>query len=352
LKVGLITTIQDIHPRAEEIYWETLKKIATQLRFFKNIFTLNYDLFLYHIVMTMKDQRDKDHNLSRYSDCFWQEYDQDFNRFNSYQDYLRFRFVYYLHGALFLFRESLSDLKLLRKPGDETELVERVGKVIEGGRMPLFVCEGASVEKQETIGTSNYLDFALRKLRSSKENLVIFGTSLSRQDQHIIDAIDYIHKTNHRTKDLAISVHISTKSRETLEREIDETRNKFRNCNIYLFDSETLFDFLSIKVADNDKLEITKRMSLDFVRKHWPEIIESMKGEGEHGNLDAFLRSTCEPIEFHDSTLTIGFYHQFHLEYMQNRNCQKLLEKKISEILGIPVKLQYVIFKRRHTAEL
>lgn len=341
LKSGLITTIQEIHPRAEKVYRGMLERIAPQIRFFNAVFTLNYDLFLYHIVMIIKDQGEKANNLLRYSDCFWEGYDGDFHRFNPHQDYNQFRFVYYLHGALFLFRESWIDLKLLRKLNDRTELVERVGQVIEKGKMPLFVCEGTSEEKKETIDLSDYLSFALDKLKESRENLVIFGTSLSKQDQHIISAIDYNRKT------LAISIHVKNKSLEELEKEINETRNKFNRSETFFFNSETLFDFSDASVPDKGKLEVTTETSpLDSVRKCWPEIVKSMKGEGKHGNLDAIIRSTSEPIGFDAGVLTIGFYHKFHLEYMQERDYQEVFERKISEILKTPVRLQYTLINR------
>jgi hypothetical protein len=342
LKSGLILTIQEIHPRADEkVHRRILQRIAPRMRFFGAIFTLNYDLFLYQIVMIMKDQCEKKSSLPRYSDCFWEEYDRDFNCFNSYQDHGLFRFIYYVHGALFLFREPEKDLKLLRKPNDATELVERVREVIEGGEMPLFVCEGTSREKVETIDRSEYLTFASTKLAEA-DNLVIFGASLSSQDQHIIEAIDSKENT------LAISIHINDKSEEELRREIHQTKRKFTSKpEILFFDSETFLDFLGIGKEKESAASITTEISmLDRVKKHWPEIIEAMRGEGEHGNLDAFMRSACEPARFENGILVLGFYHKFHLGYMKEHNYKQLLESKISKILNMPIKIEYIgLFK-------
>lgn len=85
----------------------------------------------------------------------------------------------------------------------------------------------------------------------------------------------------------------------------------------------------------------------DTIKLRWPEIATSMKGEGKGGNLDAFLRNSCEPIEFVDGILTLGFYAKFHMAYMQDFNHKKLLADKISEILMVPVKLQYILINRR-----
>ena len=99
--------------------------------------------------------------------------------------------------------------------------------------------------------------------------------------------------------------------------------------------------------SSKEKVKSTSnRINLEFVRRHWKKIVESMAGEGEKGNLDAFMRASCEPIELDNDILTLGFYHKFHLEYMQERNYPALLETKISEVLGIPIKVKYVLIQR------
>lgn len=240
---GLITTIREIHPTAEQIYWNRLQVIAKQFRIFSNIFTLNYDLFLYHIVMILKDAWEENEKLKgkiqykklwRYSDCFWKLYDNDFHTFHYYQDPNNWKFVYYLHGALFLFKESLDDLKLLRKD-DGSELISRVADIINKGRMPLFVCEGTSERKMEQINSSNYLKFAYKKLKSSGDKFVVFGSSLSAQDHHIFTELD------DNRNSLAISMHPVTKTRDELLKIQDQVRKSFTNASICFFNSDTLF---------------------------------------------------------------------------------------------------------------
>ena len=101
------------------------------------------------------------------------------------------------------------------------------------------------------------------------------------------------------------------------------------------------------KASDKAQVEVTSRqINLEFVRRHWKEITKSMSGEGEHGNLDAILRSSCVPVGLDNATLTLGFYHKFHLEYMQKKGYPMLLETKISEALGMPMKVKYVLIQR------
>jgi len=239
LKDGLIETIQDIHPLAGDIDKKTLERIGIQLNSFNDIFTLNYDLFLYRITLILNDKHHQGENVGQYSDYFWDNYDEQFLYFGSSEEFKGYKHPYYLHGALFLFKEASYDLKLKRKTDSPTELVKLVRDAIQGGRMPLFVSEGTPQDKRETIKQSHYLEFALKKLAEAERRLVIFGASLSDPDQHIIDAL------NKNDRDLAVSIHIDdAKSIEKIKSEIRCIKRKFGDYHIVnFFKSDTLFRF-------------------------------------------------------------------------------------------------------------
>ena len=188
--------------------------------------------------MKIKDKSDAEHRYAPYSDYFWGGKDDGpFKKFMDYDEYRR-NHVYYLHGALFLFKIPPDTLKL-KRGGDSKELVTMIGDIIAEGIMPLFVSEGKYKEKLETIERSNYLSFCYEALEQSENKLVIFGSSLSSQDAHIANAINY--KRNNR--ELAIAIHISRKTKSELEEEIKRFRWNFRRHKIYFFDSETIFKF-------------------------------------------------------------------------------------------------------------
>lgn len=239
LKDGLIETIKDIHPRAGDIDNNRLERIGDQLNVFNDIFTLNYDLFLYRIILILNDKHDRGENVGQYSDFFWDNYDEQFLCSGSSEEFTGFKHPYYLHGALFLFKEASYDLKLKRETDSSPELVELISDAIQRERMPLFVSEGTPQDKFEAIKQSNYLNFALRKLKEAERNLVIFGTSLSDPDQHVIDAI------NENNRDLAVSIYShDTKSREKVKSEIDRIKRKFEDHHtVDFFKSDTLFKF-------------------------------------------------------------------------------------------------------------
>lgn len=237
LKNGLIESIRNNHPRSSQINQKQLQRLSIQLNNFGDIFTLNYDLFLYHIILKMKDKSDKENRDAPYSDYFWGEHDEQFKQFMDY-DYPNRKHIYYLHGALFLFKIPPDTLKLRR--GDAPrELIEMIGEAITKGTMPLFVSEGSYKEKLEAIERSNYLSFCYETLKQSNDKLVIFGSSLSSQDAHIADAIN--HKRNNR--ELAIAIHTSGKTKNKIEEEIKRFKKNFKRHKIYFFDSETIFKF-------------------------------------------------------------------------------------------------------------
>ena len=186
----------------------------------------------------MKNKFEEERKAAPYSDYCWGEYDDEqFKQFVGYDDY-HDKHVYYLHGALCLFKITPDTLKLKRGDAPK-ELVEMIGDVVNRGIMPLFVSEGNYKEKMKAIERSNYLSFCYENLEKSKNKLVIFGSSLSSQDVHIAKAIRY--KKNNRK--LAISIHISNKSVNELKREIKRLKAKFISHKIYFFNSETIFKF-------------------------------------------------------------------------------------------------------------
>ncbi len=80
---------------------------------------------------------------------------------------------------------------------------------------------------------------------------------------------------------------------------------------------------------------------------HWKDFINSLRGEGSSGNLDAFLRSACEPVSLENNVLTVGFYHKFHRDYIDDPKYKFLVEKKLREVFNKPYKLNCIITERR-----
>lgn len=89
---------------------------------------------------------------------------------------------------------------------------------------------------------------------------------------------------------------------------------------------------------------------IDYVRSHWREFIKSLRGEGSSGNLDAFLRSACDPIDLRDDTLVLGFRYPFHKEKIEDGKYRHLVEKKLREVFGRPYKIECVLVDSKSKA--
>ena len=89
--------------------------------------------------------------------------------------------------------------------------------------------------------------------------------------------------------------------------------------------------------------DITSSPEMEDIRNRWKDFVNAMRGEGSKGNLDAFLRSSCEPLSIEDNTLTLGFYHKFHKEYIEDPKYKHLVEKKLHEVFGRSYQVRCVL---------
>jgi DNA polymerase-3 subunit gamma/tau len=95
-----------------------------------------------------------------------------------------------------------------------------------------------------------------------------------------------------------------------------------------------------------DRSEVPSKeisQDIDYLRGRWREFIKSLRGEGSSGNLDAFLRSACDPVALEDDTLVLGFYYSFHKEKIEDTKYRHLVEKKLKEVFGRPYKIRCIL---------
>jgi DNA polymerase-3 subunit gamma/tau len=91
---------------------------------------------------------------------------------------------------------------------------------------------------------------------------------------------------------------------------------------------------------------------MDDIRDRWKDFVNAMRGEGSKGNLDAFLRSSCEPLSIEDDTLTLGFYHKFHKDYIEDPKYKHLVEKKLREVFGRSYQVRCVLTAAKAKAKM
>lgn len=171
VRTALVKAIQQHHPiGAHMVSLGEFDSCATFLRQFDRIFTTNYDLLLYWVLL--------ERLRSRFTDGFggtplrWsRNHDQN---------------VYYLHGALHLWDDLLAVRKLQYRYGEPISV--QVAERISLGQYPLFVSEGSSSQKLRTIRSNPYLTSALHALERTSGTLLVYGFRFGQQDAHIESA--------------------------------------------------------------------------------------------------------------------------------------------------------------------
>jgi hypothetical protein len=82
---------------------------------------------------------------------------------------------------------------------------------------------------------------------------------------------------------------------------------------------------------------------LGQIRARWKDYVDSLRGLGSTGNLDAFLRSACEPVSVENDVLELRFSHKFHMEKVEDGKYRHLIEERLEAFFGHPYKVKCVL---------
>jgi hypothetical protein len=180
VRTSLFETVRTVHVPWRLLSTTVLNQIAATLYGHEKIFTTNYDLIPYWALMETP--------AVRIADFFW----SDQNTFDPDETdvFAGYSALYFLHGGIHLWQSDNTGRTGKWTTADGADLL-RLGTLFSGNpdRRPLFVSEGSARAKRRTIRRSDYLSFALDNLREDQEATVVFGASLSGQDDHIVDAL-------------------------------------------------------------------------------------------------------------------------------------------------------------------
>lgn len=241
VKNGLIDSIQKTHPTYKETNFPLMDSLAFQFLQFNNIFTTNYDIFLYRVVLATKELIENNRMEGvLYHDDFYEEISATELGYGGSYDH-NLRKIYYLHGSLFFYRKHLQTYKLRKI--DQIEYINLIRKEIANSNLPVFVAEGSSKDKQLAINNNSYLshcsDILKSKRTSNNNKLTVFGFSFSPPDNHLIELIN-----TSGVKEMAVSLWPGL-SIEELEIERTRINSLFGRIEITFYDSRSLFDFNS-----------------------------------------------------------------------------------------------------------
>lgn len=181
LKKHLVNTVTNNHPdKSTDVPVTKSKNCSDFLDKFYKIYTLNYDLLSYWVILQ--------NDLTKFTDGFATSVDDpdaDYVVFTENDHNLLF-----LHGGLHIFDKKTETIKLTFCRTNET-LKAQIYRYLLNDTYPVFISEGASESKLEKIRHNYYLNRCYKSLRSQPGTLFILGTALKSNDDHIRKAITH-----------------------------------------------------------------------------------------------------------------------------------------------------------------
>lgn len=182
LKKNLLNAIASLHP--EHVFKVPESKSKSCAYFLKDyidnegsIFSTNYDLLLYWVLMRESKVFDK-----KILDGFSRGDNADLTWGIGAQN------IFYLHGSLPLFDTGYSIIK--EEYEHENYILQNIKRRIDKDQYPIFVTAGTAEEKMKVIMHNRYLFNCYNSLESLRGSLVVIGFNFGEYDNHIIDAIN------------------------------------------------------------------------------------------------------------------------------------------------------------------
>ncbi len=82
---------------------------------------------------------------------------------------------------------------------------------------------------------------------------------------------------------------------------------------------------------------------LDRVRSRWKDYVDSLRGLGSAGNLDALLRSACEPVALDGDVLVLRFAYEFHRGKVEDQKYRHIVEEQLQRFYERPYRVSCVL---------
>lgn len=242
LKHSLLDAIRALHP--EHVFKIPEEKSVACAKFIGRfsapggkIFTTNYDLLLYWILMRQ--------NVPGSVDGFGRELlnPVEVQEKTQPEDWSDLRWglnrqgqnIFYLHGSLPLFDTGPEVIK--EQYSEEGYLLENIGTRLDAGEYPIFVTAGNGTEKLAQIRHNRYLSDCYDHLCELNGSVVTLGFGFGESDNHVIDALNKANHFRTKSEPKLWSVYIGTFS-EKDRRWISNIEKKF-HAKVHTFDAKT-----------------------------------------------------------------------------------------------------------------
>lgn len=201
------------------------------------VFSTNYDLLLYWILIRNQSKRALDgfgrEHLNPVETRRGQE-DAEFGElyWGKYKDE---QTVYHIHGTLPIFDTGTEIEKEVYR--DRHYLLGNIKERMNNKEYPIFVTAGDGQEKLKHIYHNRYLTHCYENLCNIQGSLISFGFNFGEYDFHIIDAINRAAKRGAQSGEKLFSIYIGVYSEEDLEY-IKSIQDKF-DCKVNVYNSQT-----------------------------------------------------------------------------------------------------------------
>jgi hypothetical protein len=252
LKKSLIEAVESMHP--EHVFTIPEDKSKACFTFLEEylssngmVFSSNYDLLLYWVLMRNESESAKDgfgrevENPRGHgdNDPDWEAQLSDTLTWGAHRSTQN---IFYLHGALPLFDDGVDIVKEQYTECNGRYILENIKTRMSNKEYPIFVTAGNAREKMAHITHNKYLTFCYDKLCSISGSLITLGFCFGDNDTHIIDAINKAYtqsqSSNVPYEDKFWSVYIGVYSDEDLQH-IEAIKSKFK-CKVNLYNAKTV----------------------------------------------------------------------------------------------------------------
>jgi len=242
LRKGLIDAVQSLHP--EHVFTVPDKQIQACSKFLMpylepkgNIFTTNYDILLYWVLMRSGCKNAIDgFGYERENPEETNPDEFEYSSVLTWGPNIGKQNVHYLHGALHLFDSGINIEK--EAYDGNGYILEHIEERMEMEEYPVFVTAGDGNDKLSQIVHNKYLDYCYEKLKTVNGSLITFGFNFGEYDSHLIEAINEAANYGKKSGDKLFSIYIGVFSEEDADY-IRSIENKFL-CKVRLFDSSNV----------------------------------------------------------------------------------------------------------------
>ncbi|HWW66341.1 MAG TPA: DUF4917 family protein [Solirubrobacterales bacterium] len=222
---ALGNAVRSVHVNRKGIPDATYEAIGHVLQTQEYVFTTSYDLIVYWAMGAV--------SYVDLCDCFWGD-EHSFDPANSdIPDHLTP--IYFLHGALHLVVMGSGITRKLVQTSLRT-LLDQFGHPLDGDKRarPLLITEGSSQHKLQAIEGNDYLAHALDQLGECDLPLVVFGSNLSEQDQHLVEALN-----RNPSRPIAVSIRKEGRSKKEIRTDKAGLRGSLDADPLVFFDAAT-----------------------------------------------------------------------------------------------------------------